>query len=238
MAWRCGGRSNAELIANLRKASIIESDAVAEAMGAVDRKNYIPSRPPAATSYADAPQYIEYGATISAPHMHAYALESLAPFLKRPAASVLDVGSGSGYLLGVFHHLARPASPGEGSGTGKIIGVEHIAELTEASKVNLKDDGLGAALDSGRIEVHTGDGRQGWPAGAPYSVIHVGAAAPTVPQALIDQLARPGRLFIPVGTDSQDIWEIDRAEDGTVSRRKLMGVRYIPLTDASSQVSR
>ncbi|KAE8209893.1 hypothetical protein CF327_g6174 [Tilletia walkeri] len=246
MAWRCSGRTNAELIANLRRASIIETDAVAEAMRKVDRRNYLPGRPGPEVSYQDAPQSIDYGATISAPHMHAYALESLAPFLARPGASALDVGSGSGYLLGVLHHLAPPPSatvttatgtdvPHADGGKGKIIGIEHIDELTQASKVNLKDDGLGDALESGRIEVHTGDGRLGWPDGAPYSVIHVGAAAPSIPQALIDQLARPGRLFIPVGQHSQDIWEIDRSEDGTITKRKVMGVRYVPLTDAAAQ---
>ncbi|KAK0570059.1 hypothetical protein OC861_000366 [Tilletia horrida] len=237
MAWRCGGKSNAELIANLCRAQIIETPAVAEAMGKIDRRNYLPGRPHPNISYADSPQSIDYGATISAPHMHAYALESLAPFLNRPGASALDVGSGSGYLLGVLHHLAPPSPSGgsDAQGNGKIIGIEHIPELAEASKENLQDDGLGQHLASGRIEVHTGDGRLGWPPGAPYSVIHVGAAAPVIPQALIDQLARPGRLFIPVGEHSQDIWEIDRAEDGSVTRRKVMGVRYVPLTDASSQ---
>ncbi|CAD6907538.1 hypothetical protein CF335_g6 [Tilletia laevis] len=246
MAWRCSGRSNAELVANLRRASIIQTDAVAEAMSKVDRRNYLPGRPAPEISYQDSPQSIDYGATISAPHMHAYALESLAPFLNRPGASALDVGSGSGYLLGVLHHLAPPPSaaisdgsgailPHADGGKGKIIGIEHIAELTEASKVNLKDDGLSEALKGGRIEVHTGDGRLGWPDGAPYSVIHVGAAAPSIPQALIDQLARPGRLFIPVGKDSQDIWEIDRTEDGNISKRRVMGVRYIPLCDSEAQ---
>ncbi|KAK0520942.1 hypothetical protein OC842_006941 [Tilletia horrida] len=250
MAWRCSGRSNAELIANLRRASILESDAVAEAMSKVDRRNYLPGRPAPEISYQDSPQSIDFGATISAPHMHAYALESLAPFLTKPGASALDVGSGSGYLLAVLHHLAPPPTPSTSAvvsesaaaasqhsdgGKGNIVGIEHIAELTEASKMNLRDDGLGAQLDGGRIEVHTGDGRLGWPPGAPYSIIHVGAAAPSIPQALIDQLARPGRLFIPVGQHSQDIWEIDRAEDGSVTRRKVMGVRYVPLTDAEAQ---
>lgn len=60
---------------------------------------------------------------------------------------------------------------------------------------------------------------------APYDVIHVGAAAPTVPQALIDQLASPGRMFIPVGEFMQYIEHIDKDSDGNISRKRVMGVR-------------
>jgi len=89
----------------------------------------------------------------------------------------------------------------------------------------------------------------------PYDAIHVGAAAPTVPQALIDQLASPGRMFIPVGTFMQYIEQIDKDDEGNVHRKKVMGVRvrcfsllsrnpwltflllqYVPLTDREAQV--
>ena len=65
---------------------------------------------------------------------------------------------------------------------------------------------------------------------APYDAIHVGAAAPTVPQELIDQLASPGRMFIPVGQHMQFIEHIDKDAHGNVSRKRVMGVRvcYIP----------
>jgi protein-L-isoaspartate(D-aspartate) O-methyltransferase len=52
-----------------------------------------------------------------------------------------------------------------------------------------------------------------------------------MPQALIDQLARPGRMFIPVGSSSQAIYLVDKDADGNVSQQKLFGVRYVPLTD-------
>ena len=75
---------------------------VAKAMQAVDRKYYAPSLP-----YIDSPQSIGYGATISAPHMHAYALEYLAQKLK-VAKYVLDVGSGTGYLTAAMAYLVSP----------------------------------------------------------------------------------------------------------------------------------
>jgi protein-L-isoaspartate(D-aspartate) O-methyltransferase len=92
MAWRSHGKTNAELIRNLRANGIIRSDAVESAMLAVDRGNYSRNNP-----YMDAPQGIGYGVTISAPHMHAHALELLKDKLMH-GDRALDVGSGSGYL--------------------------------------------------------------------------------------------------------------------------------------------
>jgi Protein-L-isoaspartate(D-aspartate) O-methyltransferase (PCMT) len=62
----------------------------------------------------------------------------------------------------------------------------------------------------------------------PFDAIHVGAAAPTLPQALVDQLARPGRMFIPVGVYSQDIIQVDKAEDGSVTQKRLFAVQVRP----------
>ena len=59
----------------------------------------------------------------------------------------------------------------------------------------------------------------------PYNAIHVGAAAPTMPTALVDQLASPGRMFIPVGTHQQHVWQVDKDANGTVSKLLLMSVR-------------
>jgi len=58
----------------------------------------------------------------------------------------------------------------------------------------------------------------------PYDAIHVGAAAPTLPQDLIDQLGSPGRMFIPVGTSMQYIEQVDKDENGNVSTTRIMGV--------------
>ena len=72
---------------------------------------------------------------------------------------------------------------------------------------------------------------------APFDAIHVGAASPTTPQALIDQLALGGRLLIPVGTDEQEMIAYDRdAATGEVKKTTLFGVRYVPLTDRESQL--
>lgn len=66
---------------------------------------------------------------------------------------------------------------------------------------------------------------QGCPEEGPFDAIHVGAAAPTLPQALVDQLAKPGKMFIPVGNYLQHILEVEKDENGKVTEKKLMDVR-------------
>ncbi|KDR79838.1 hypothetical protein GALMADRAFT_241928 [Galerina marginata CBS 339.88] len=224
MAWRSSGRTNAQLIGNLSKNGILHSERVIEAMKAVDRANYVPSY---GEAYEDSPQTIGHGATISAPHMHAYASEHLLPYL-RPGSKVLDVGSGSGYLVAVLHELVSPG--------GKVVGIDHIQELVDSSVENLTKDGRGDAIKRGEIVMLAGDGRLGHPEGGPYDAIHVGAAAATVPEALLDQLARPGRMFIPVGVYLQNIEHIDKDEHGKIHEEEVMGVRYVPLTDRDKQL--
>ncbi|KAL0959762.1 hypothetical protein HGRIS_011452 [Hohenbuehelia grisea] len=226
MAWRCTGNTNAELIANMAANGIISSARVTKAMAKVDRANYVRNK---LTAYEDSPQTIGHGATISAPHMHAYAAEHLIDFLK-PGAKVLDVGSGSGYLSAVLHYLVS-----DDITSGKVVGIDHIQELVDYSIENLKKDNLSDALESKHIEVIVGDGRQGYSVGGPYDAIHVGAAAPTLPQALVDQLASPGRMFIPVGSGVQYILHIDKDEQGNVTQSQVMGVNYVPLTDLERQ---
>ncbi|PSR77787.1 hypothetical protein PHLCEN_2v7710 [Hermanssonia centrifuga] len=153
MAWRSSGTSSVELVSNMAKNGMIESEQVSTAMCRADRANYVLDK---AAAYEDSPQYIGYDATISAPHMHAHAVQNLLPFLK-PGNRVLDVGSGSGYLVAVLHHLVSesPDTP------GKVVGIEHIPELVKFSVENLKKDGLGDALKDGIIEMLAGDGRKG-----------------------------------------------------------------------------
>jgi protein-L-isoaspartate(D-aspartate) O-methyltransferase len=241
MAWRSSGDTNEQLVDNMQKGGLIESDVVAQAMKRVDRANYVRVR---RYAYEDAPQSIGHGATISAPHMHAHACQYLLPWI-HPDAHILDVGSGSGYTVAVFHHLIKTASSANTNGAvspssvspGKVVGIDHIRALVDWSVENLKRDGLGEALDKEEIVMVTGDGRKGWAPGAPYDVIHVGAAAPEMPQALIDMLKAPGRMFIPVGPDGgdQDVWTVDKDAEGNVQQTRLFGVRYVPLTDEATQ---
>uniref|UniRef100_A0A674MN08 Protein-L-isoaspartate O-methyltransferase n=1 Tax=Takifugu rubripes TaxID=31033 RepID=A0A674MN08_TAKRU len=222
MAWMSSGSTHAELITRLRDHGVIRSDRVFNAMLATDRGIYSADHP-----YADSPQPIGYRATISAPHMHAHALELLSVKLTEGAAA-LDVGSGSGYLTACFARMTGP--------TGRVVGVEHISQLVEMSIKNVQADDP-ELLTSGRIRLVVGDGRQGFPEGAPYDAIHVGAAAPSVPKSLLAQLKPGGRLILPVGptSGSQMLMQYDRQRDGTFITKALMGVMYVPLTDRRHQ---
>ncbi|KAI1147930.1 protein-L-isoaspartate O-methyltransferase-domain-containing protein [Nemania diffusa] len=259
MAWRSSGRSNASLVENLCTNGMITTDAVKRAFLAVDRAHYAPSSP-----YEDAPQSIGHKATISAPHMHANATESLLPFLLPGTATssgsgsgsgrprprprrVLDVGSGSGYLTHIFAELA--------GADAVVVGLEHIDALRALGESNVRKTAEGRALlASGRVRFRVGDGRKGWveleAAGRETKVggaaeesdaqgwdaIHVGAAAAELHGELVGQLRRPGRMFIPVEDEGsrweQYIWVVDKDEQGKVEKKRLYGVRYVPLTDA------
>ncbi|KIL63411.1 hypothetical protein M378DRAFT_187020 [Amanita muscaria Koide BX008] len=131
------------------------------------------------------------------------------------------------YLLAIFHHIV-----GE---SGKVVGIEHVPELVDWAIENLRKDGLGDALDAKQIEVLVGDGRQGCPEKGPYDAIHVGAAAPNVPSSLVEHLASPGRMFIPVGVYMQDVLQVDKDQNGGVTQQPIMSVSYVPLTDRDKQ---
>ena len=285
-AGRAPAADNAALIDNMVKHGLISSPAVAAAMKQVDRCHYItradisPASSSSARSsslhrtaaYLDSPQYIGYGATISAPHMHAMCAELMLPALRRQREDgkeeegevrVLDVGSGSGYLLAVMSRLL-----GE---RGRVFGIEHIPELVNVSRRNIQADDPGL-MD--RISIAQGDGsapltgssscssqallsrlsrelllcvrcwlccrRLGLPSAAPFDAIHVGAAAADVPAALLAQLREGGVLVIPVGEDGGDqtLELIEKGKGGQLKRRTVTGVRYVPLTSAEAQRSR
>jgi len=118
---------------------------------------------------------------------------------------------------------------------GKSSALTNIPQLVNWSVENLKKDGLSEPLDNGNIAMIAGDGRLGYAEHAPYDVIHVGAAAPVLPEALITQLKSPGRMFIPVGTYDQEIVQVDKDSEGKVTEKRLFGVRYVPLTDREAQ---
>ncbi|KAK3503270.1 protein-L-isoaspartate O-methyltransferase-domain-containing protein [Neurospora crassa] len=271
MAWYSSGGSNAELVENLWRNGLIKEERVKEAFLKVDRAHYAPTSP-----YSDSPQPIGHAATISAPHMHATAIEHLLPSLlpspSRPAPRVLDIGSGSGYLTHVLAELV-------GSEGGTVVGLEHIPALRDLGARNMAKSAEGRDfLETGRVRFRVGDGRKGWrettsdsaatdgasaarrrressvdersPMGevegqgermgedkdeGKWDAIHVGASAKEIHKELVDQLRSPGRMFVPVDDDEmglgQHVWLVQKGEDGEVSKRRLFGVRYVPLGD-------
>eukprot|EP00667_Euglena_gracilis_P024231 EG_transcript_27756 len=208
-------RTNAELVQQLVQRGGIKHGIVQQTMLSVDRGNYCASR----GVYDDRPQSIGYNVTISAPHMHAMCLDLLHDFL-RPGCRALDVGSGSGYLTVCMALMC-----------GEAHGIEYVPQLVPISQANVEKDGKKHLLDSKKVTLQAGDGSKGLPGLAPFHAIHVGAAAPTMPQALLQQLASPGRMVIPVGPQggSQQLVVVDKDANGTVTQWAECGVQYVPL---------
>jgi len=224
MAWRCSALTNSGLIDNLKRAQLISSKVVEDAMRAVDRKRFVPTQL-ADAAYEDSPLPIGHNATISAPHMHAMCLELLKDNLK-PGSIALDVGSGSGYLTAAMANMVAP--------TGHVYGVEHIKELVQSSIKAVEADPKTAKI----ITLKATDGRLGYPDAAPFDAIHVGAASPNVPKALVEQLRVGGRMVIPVGPQHGDqyLLLVEKKSESEIKESIVTGVRYVPLTDAEKQV--
>ena len=214
-----------KLLRNLKIENVIKSDLVYKSMLQVDRADFTSDCP-----YYDSPQTIGYNATISAPHMHAYALEYLAPYCKK-GIHILDVGSGSGYLTVALSKMINDS--------GVVVGIEHIDALYKKSIENISKHHSNL-LANKKVILTNEDGRKGFKQYAPFKIIHVGAAAEKIPDELIAQLDKNGRMFIPVGkaNHGQWIYLVDKDENGIVSQRQIMGVSYVPLTDKEKQLSR
>ena len=121
--------------------------------------------------------------------------------------------------------------------TGIVVGVEHIKQLYEMSIKNISKHHENL-LKEQKVILENCDGRMGYKKYAPYKAIHVGAAAPFIPDELINQLDFNGRMFIPVGgqNEAQWIYIIDKDSKGNLSQNRVLSVNYVPLTDAEKQL--
>ena len=187
----------------------IRDKRVLEALSEVPREAFV-SDELAEFAYADTPLPIESGQTISQPYIVALMIEAL-----HPAAGdrVLEIGAGSGYAAAV---LSRAV--------GEVFAVERHGELAELARRRL------TALDYQNVKVRQGDGSLGWAEHAPYQGIVVAAGGPTIPRALLDQLAVGGRLVMPVGPARlQQLIRVTRKSDTEYLREDLSDVRFVPL---------
>jgi protein-L-isoaspartate(D-aspartate) O-methyltransferase len=185
---------------------------VLRAMRATPRHLFVPEAI-RALAYGDRPLPIGYGATISQPYIVALMTELLQPQKRHRA---LEIGTGSGYQAAVLSQLVS-----------HVYTIEIVPELARSARQTLT--GLGYS----NITVRQGDGYKGWPEMAPFDTIVVTAAPPEVPQVLIDQLAKRGRLIAPVGkTSDQQLVLIERRADGSIRRSTEGPVVFVPMRPA------
>ena len=203
-----------EFLLTLRRRGIADQ-AVLRAMDEVPRERFV--EPTFADSaYADQALPIACGQTISQPYVVAYMTEQLKMESRH---RVLEVGTGSGYQAAVLSHLAR-----------EVVSVERYRTLAEEARARLK------ALAYENVDIVVGDGFAGVPDRAPYDRIIVTAAAETIPQALLDQLADGGIMILPLGSHdgSQHIIKLTKSVTG-IRRENLIPVRFVPMLPGKAQ---
>ncbi len=184
---------------------------VIAALRKVERQRFVPPEL-AAQAYDNRPLSIGQGQTISQPFIVALMTDLLGV---GPGDRVLEVGTGSGYQAAVLAEIVA-----------RVYSIEIVEPLGRMAARPL--------AQAGYRNVHTriGDGYAGWPEEAPFDGIIVTAAAPSVPQPLIDQLKNGGRMVIPLGAQggAQSLFVIAKDANGAISRRKVLDVRFVPLT--------
>ena len=197
-----------EFMLTLRRRGISDQ-AVLRAMDEVPREHFVDARF-VESAYADHAMPIACGQTISQPYVVAYMTEQLGITREH---RVLEVGTGSGYQAAILSQLA-----------GQVFTVERYRTLAESARKVL------AGLGYDNVTVIAGDGLKGVPEHAPYDRIIVTAAAETIPQVLVDELAEGGVMVLPLGQHDgpQRIVKLTRGEGG-VTQQDLIWVRFVPL---------
>ena len=203
-----------EFLLTLRRRGIADQ-AVLRAMDEVPREFFVETAF-AGRAYADQALPIACGQTISQPYVVAYMTEQLNV---GPTHRVLEIGTGSGYQAAVLSRLAR-----------EVVTIERYRTLADQARERLK------ALGYDNVEIVSGDGFAGMPERAPFDRIIVTAAAETIPETLMAQLADDGIMILPLGSHegSQHIIKLTKSQTGT-QRENLIPVRFVPMLPGQAQ---
>jgi protein-L-isoaspartate(D-aspartate) O-methyltransferase len=201
-------RAREEMVATQIEARGVRDPKTLAAMRKVPRHLFVPASA-VSRAYEDYPLPIGHGQTISQPYIVGFMTEALG---LKGGESVLEVGTGSGYQAAVLGEIAA-----------RVHTIEIVAPLAGESAALLK------RLGYANVSVRAGDGYLGWPEAAPFDAIVVTAAAPRVPEPLLQQLRDGGRLIVPVGDDWQELVLVTRHGEG-FDERRVLPVRFVPMT--------
>ena len=160
-------------------------------------------------AYEDAALPIGSGQTISQPSVHARYLQLLHLSGRE---KVLEVGTGSGYQTVLLSHLVA-----------QVFSIERVPELLDRARDIIAECGVR------NVSLMLGDGTLGWREYSPYDAILVSAAAPDIPQPLLDQLAEGGRLVAPLGDRAEQMLVMVTKRAGRLEQRDIAPVRFVPL---------
>jgi len=167
----------------------------------------------AAAAYQDTPLPIGFDKTISQPFIGALMLDLLDVM---PGERILEVGTGFGYQAAVLSEMGA-----------EVFSVEVVEEFAEAAEQLLVALGY-------QVAIRVGDGSRGWAEHAPYDAILLTAAAAVPPPALVEQLKVGGRMVVPIGSaEVQQLSVLEKQEDGSMSTREIMPVRFTRLEVSS-----
>lgn len=207
-------RTRDRLVERLR-AQGIRDERVLDRIRSVPRHIFV-DEALASRAYEDTALPIGFSQTISQPYIVARMTEAL--IAGGPLKKVLEVGTGCGYQTAVLAPFA-----------GKIYSIERIAGLHQRAKRHLKE------LQVANVLLKHGDGFAGWKTLAPFDGIIVAAAPLAVPEALLKQLGKGGRLIMPVGPErQQELVLYRRSEKAGFERRSLGPVSFVPLLGGTS----
>jgi protein-L-isoaspartate(D-aspartate) O-methyltransferase len=186
----------------------IHDERVLEAMRVIPRHKFVPTESVGA-AYEDRPLPIGTHETISQPYIVALMTEAARA---APGEHALEIGGGCGYQAAILAHLGAT-----------VCAVERNTQLAEESRERLE------RLGYGNIEVFDGDGSDGLAERAPYNVIIVSAATPSISPVMLSQLAEGGRLVAPVGSLRQQELLLVCRQGERITTRSLGACQFVPL---------
>ena len=186
----------------------IRDQRVLDAMLQIPRHGFV-SQTFKSQAYEDHPLPIGEEQTISQPFIIAVSLQALAV---QGTESVLEIGTGSGYQTALLAVLAH-----------NVYSIERHESLAREAETILSQLGLN------NVRVGVGDGSRGWREYAPFQAILVSAAAPRLPDSLLEQLSEGGRMVIPVGPPHSQVLQLVRKQAGRPVTEAIEGCRFVPL---------